>query len=79
MDEQTPPSRRHRHRRRGNVSACAKFPKERALLPRLGLADAITRPQIFNVANAARLLRSDGGTMELLRNFPHSIEPNLSD
>jgi hypothetical protein len=38
-----------------------------------------SRPLRFlDIANAARLLRSDGSTMELLRNFPHSIEPNLS-
>jgi hypothetical protein len=65
--------------RGGNVFASAKFPRRHALLPYRGLADAITPNQIiFTVTNAARLLRSDGSTMELLRNFPHSIEPNLS-
>jgi hypothetical protein len=64
--------------RGGNVFASAKFPKRHALLPYRGLADAITPNQIiFTVTNAARLLRSDGSTMELLRNFHHSIIWNV--
>src|SRR6267143_5055104 len=67
MDEQKPPlqpaSQTAPACRSGNVSACAKFPRERALLPHHGLADAITSHQIFTVANAARLLRSDGNAM----------------
>jgi hypothetical protein len=64
--------------RRGNVSASAKFPRERGLLPHHGLADAITPDQIFSVTNAARLLRSDGVTMEPPRNFDHFIKSNVS-
>src|SRR5271165_4615138 len=40
---------------------------------------ALSRPIRFSpVANVARLARSDGSTMELLRNFHHSIKPNVS-
>src|SRR6266404_6244978 len=75
MDEQKPPAsaplrRRHRHAEVGNVSACAKFPRERALLPHHGLADAITPDHMFTVAIAAGLLRSDGNAMGTTRKHP---------
>jgi hypothetical protein len=57
----------------GNVSACAKFPTGRSLLPQLGLVDAITPDQIFRVASAARLLRSDGGATGTAESIRHSI------
>ena len=56
--------------RTGNVSASAKFPQGRALLPHHGLADAITSDQIFAAVTAAELLRGDGvtaGTWEEFR------------
>jgi len=46
-----------------NVSAGAKFPDRRALLPHRGLADAITSDHIFipvHTVIAAGLLRGDG-------------------
>src|SRR5882757_1088943 len=75
MDEQKPTAsaplrRRHRHAEVGNVSACAKFPRERALLPHHGLADAITSDHMFTVAIAAGLLRSDGNAMGTTRKHP---------
>jgi hypothetical protein len=63
--------------RRERFRIC-EVPQKTALLPYRGLADAITPNQIiFTVTNAARLLRSDGSTMELLRNFHHSIIWNV--
>src|SRR5450756_550250 len=58
--------------RKGNVSACAKFPTGRVLLPHRGLADAITPNQSFVAAYAARLLRSDGIVAELRRSISHT-------
>ena len=47
--------------RQRNVSACAKFPRSRAVLPHHGLADAITSAQSFACVNAAEMLRGEGG------------------
>src|ERR1700678_2607377 len=58
--------------RRGNVSACAKFPRGCALLPQDGLADAITPDQVLDVVHAARFSRSNSrtvGTVERRRSF----------
>ena len=70
MDEQQPRFALAPACRRGNVFACAKFPNGRALLPQVGLADAISPDQIFVTVNAAGLLRSDGNTTGTGKAFP---------
>jgi hypothetical protein len=62
LDEISPALQLAPPRHDWNVSVCAKFPRKPALLPHRGLADAIT-PEHSVRANAAGLLRSDGGPM----------------